>query len=55
MPYSGKISFIDPYKVKTFNENAVNYKLKYLKFSGLISGIGFFLIIAGMINKLIRP
>lgn len=54
MPYSGTISFTDPYRVKTFSENALDYKLKYIKISGFISGLGFLIIIIGMIVKLIK-
>lgn len=54
IPYSGGVSFSDPHKVKTFSENALNYKLKFLKASGIISGIGFLVIIIGMIIKLTK-
>ena len=54
LPYSGNINFISPYIIKEFNKKLLNHKLKYLKLSAVVSGIGFLIIVVGMIYKIIK-
>lgn len=54
-PYSGKISFFDPIRVEAFNKEVLDYKLNFIKWSGICSLIGFSLIIAAMIIKMFIP
>jgi hypothetical protein len=55
LPYSGKISFFDPFRIETFNKNALEHKLKFIEQSGICSLIGFLLIIVALIIKMFIP